>query len=122
MKRTYSFLILILMSVSFASNAETTVDSNARTTMCVSQSRITSITVPNNNRIEILFQPARRSASSSAYYNNNVQMWQGGSYLRWKNKLDILRDALLSRKRITVGSRDNNCKGNDDEFYITVFN
>ncbi len=99
MKRTYSFLILILMSVSFASNAETTVDSNTRTTMCVSQSRITSITVPNNNSIEILFQPARRSARSSAYKNNNVQMWQGGSYLRWKNKLDILRDAFLSRKK-----------------------
>lgn len=109
------------MSASFASNAETTVDSNAGTTICMSQVKLTSIVIPNNNRIEVQFEPDEYNLGPSAYNHGRIQMWQGGSYIRWKNKLDILRDAFVSNKKVTVGSRDDNCKGNDDEFYIKVY-
>ncbi|WP_063668344.1 hypothetical protein [Aliivibrio fischeri] len=112
MKRTYSFLMLILMSASFASNAST---------ICVSQAKITQLLVPNNGTAEIQFKPAEHSAASSAYDAGRVRMWQGDSYVNWKVKVDILRDAFLSDKTITVGSKDNNCTGNDTEFYITEF-
>ncbi|WP_318467064.1 hypothetical protein [Photobacterium leiognathi] len=110
MKRTYSFLIPILMSASFASNAVT----------CVSKSKITSVLIPNNGRTEIRIKTQAISLGQSAYNNGRIQMWEGSSYERWKQKRDLLLMAYSLNKPITMDSNDDNCMGNDDEFHIVV--
>ena len=110
MKRTYSFLIPILMSASFASNAIT----------CVNYSKITSVLIPNNNRTEIRVKPQTINLDQSAYNNGRVQIWEGSSYERWKQKRDLLLMAFSLNKPVTIHSNDDNCMGNDDEFNIVV--
>lgn len=110
MKRTYSILIPILMSASFASNA----------VPCVLKSKVISVLIPNNNRTEIRIKTQAISLGQPAYNNGRIQIWEGSSYERWKQKRDLLLMAFSLNKPITIHSDDDNCMGNDDEFYIVV--
>lgn len=110
MKRTCYFLIPILMSTSFASNA----------IICVDKSKITSVLISNNRMTEIRIKPQTINLGQPAYNNGRIQMWEGSSYERWKQKRDLLLIAFSLNKPITMYSNDDNCMGNDDEFAIVV--